>query len=290
MGPFAETCSGSVDHFLGLAAATMGDDQRAANHFDAALEHNRAMGARPALALTQLHYARLLARRDEAARARSLLTEARTVFMELGMTTHTVRADEIATALETGRVAAEPSQGNMFRLDGAVWRVRFASRSALVDDSKGMRDIAHLLARPGHEIHVLDLVAPEGRDRARDRPESGDELLDAAARRAYKARIIELEDDLTEAERLADDERAATARSERDLLVDELARAMGLGGRSRRQTDRGERARQAVRARVRHALRRVQRVNPELARHLERSLRTGYFCCYQPEEPVVWEL
>src|SRR5207237_10880402 len=117
------------------------------------------------------------------------------------------------------------------------------------------------------------------------RPESGDELLDASARRAYKARIIELEDDLTEAERLADDERAATTRAERDLLVDELARAMGLGGRARRRADRGERARQAVRARVRDAIRKVQRVNPKLARHLERSLRTGYFCRYEPEEP-----
>ncbi len=290
VGPFAETCSGSVDHFLALAAATMGDDRRAADHFAAALEHNRAMGARPALALTQLHYARLLARRDDEARARSLLTEARTVFIELGMTADATRADELAQVLGTERVEVESSRGNEFRLDGAVWRVRFAGQSSLVDDSKGMRDIAYLLARPDHDVHVLDLVAPESRDRGRDRPEPGDELLDASARRAYKARIIELEDDLTEAEHLADEERAALARSERDLLVEELARAMGLGGRSRRQTDRGERARQAVRARVRDAIRRVERVNPRLARHLERSLRTGYFCRYQPEEPVAWEL
>jgi hypothetical protein len=153
-----------------------------------------------------------------------------------------------------------------------------------------MHDIAYLLARPSQDVHVLDLVAPENRGHGLDRPESSDELLDASARRAYKARIIELEDDLTEAEHLADDERAATAREERDLLVDELARAMGLGGRARRQTDRGERARQAVRARVRAAIGKVQRVNPRLARHLERSLRTGYFCRYEPEEPIVWEL
>jgi hypothetical protein len=34
----------------------------------------------------------------------------------------------------------------------------------------------------------------------------------------------------------------------------------------------------------------VQRVDPKLARHLERSLRTGYFCRYEPEEPIAWEL
>ena len=187
-------------------------------------------------------------------------------------------------------VEVERARGNEFRAEGAVWRVGFAGQTALIDDSKGMRDIAYLLARPGQDVHVLDLVAPENRGHALDRPGPGDEVLDASARRAYKARIIELEDDLTEAEHLADDERAATARAERDLLVDELARAMGLGGRARRQTDQGERARQAVRARVRDAIRKVQRVNPKLARHLERSLRTGYFCRYEPEEPIAWEL
>jgi hypothetical protein len=45
-----------------------------------------------------------------------------------------------------------------------------------------------------------------------------------------------------------------------------------------------------VRARVRVTTRTLQRVNPKLGRHLERSLRTGYFCRYEPEYPVVWEL
>jgi hypothetical protein len=290
VGPFAETCSGSVDHFLALAAATMGDSQHAEEHFSTALEHNRAMGARPALALTQFHYACLLARRDDETQARSLLTEARTVFVELGMTAAATRADELAEHLAARPVEVARARGNEFRAEGAVWRIGFAGETSLVDDSKGMHDIAYLLARPSQDVHVLDLVAPENRGHGLDRPESSDELLDASARRAYKARIIELEDDLTEAEHLADDERAATAREERDLLVDELARAMGLGGRARRQTDRGERARQAVRARVRAAIGKVQRVNPRLARHLERSLRTGYFCRYEPEEPIVWEL
>jgi hypothetical protein len=290
VGPFAETCSGSVDHFLALAAATMGDDQLAVDHFVAALEHNRAMGARPAFARTQLHYARLLARREDDAQARSLLTEARATFTELGMMADVTRADELAERLAAGPVDAAHAHRNEFRSEGAVWRVGFAGESSLVNDSKGMHDIAYLLARPGQDVHVLDLVAPESRGQGFDRFESGEELLDAPALRAYRARIIELEGDLAEAERFADNYRASVARAERDLLVDELSRAIGLGGRARRQTDRGERARQAVRARVRVTTRTLQRVNPKLGRHLERSLRTGYFCRYEPEYPVVWEL
>jgi hypothetical protein len=89
---------------------------------------------------------------------------------------------------------------------------------------------------------------------------------------------------------VGDSERAARARAERDTLTYELARALGLGGRPRQGTDAGERARQAVRARVRDTIRKLERVHPKLTRHLGRSVRTGYFCCYEPEEAVTWQL
>src|SRR5262249_41386498 len=54
---------GSGHHFLGLLAAADGDAARAATHFEAALAANARLGARPALARSQLEYARLLYRR-----------------------------------------------------------------------------------------------------------------------------------------------------------------------------------------------------------------------------------
>jgi hypothetical protein len=42
--------------------------------------------------------------------------------------------------------------------------------------------------------------------------------------------------------------------------------------------------------RIRAALRRIDAVHPQLARHLLRSVRTGTFCSYEPEEPVDWRL
>ena len=73
-------------------------------------------------------------------------------------------------------------------------------------------------------------------------------------------------------------------------LVDELTAAYGLGGRARRTGDRAERARTTVTSRVRDALARIERVHPDLGRHLRASVRTGVFCSYQPERRVAWDV
>ncbi|HEY7134311.1 MAG TPA: AAA family ATPase [Acidimicrobiia bacterium] len=296
VGPFAEACFGSVDHYLALDAATLSDDAKAREHFSTAMTRNHEMDARPALAETQLHFAEFLADRGDGNEAAGLLAEARRTFDALGMETYAGRADELAPHVHVGGRPSAPAGVNVFRLEGTVWRVSFHEHTALVDDRKGLRDLAYLLHHPRREVHVLDLV---GSDRAnpgdRTRLETepvlvrGDELLDAQARRAYEARIVELDVDLSEAELAGDGELAARARAERDLLTDELARALGLGGRARQTPDAGERARQAVRARIRDAVRTLRRVHPSLAAHLEHSVRTGYFCCYEPEEPVTWQ-
>ncbi len=49
-----------------------------------------------------------------------------------------------------------------------------------------------------------------------------------------------------------------------------------------------ERARSAVTQRLRATIRRIGDAHPQLARHLERSIATGTFCCYQPEHAIRW--
>jgi len=106
---------------------------------------------------------------------------------------------------------------------------------------------------------------------------------------AYRARLAELDDDLAEAEAANDIVRAERARTERDFLLDELSSSIGLGGRARASgADPVERLRKAVTARVRDTIRRIEAVHPELAGHLSNSIRTGTYCSYQPERPVVW--
>ena len=108
-------------------------------------------------------------------------------------------------------------------------------------------------------------------------------MLDEQAVQSYRRRLLELREELDEAEGFADAGRADRAREEIDFLTEELARAVGLGGRDRRAGAAAERARTAVQKRLRNAIRRIEEGLPELGRHLDQAIRTGTFCGYLPD-------
>jgi hypothetical protein len=144
-----------------------------------------------------------------------------------------------------------------------------------------------LLARPGREVHVAELV---GVGDSFGSATGGDVRLDDRAIVAYKSRLAELADDQDEADTRGDIERSARAGAERDALVERLAADLGLGGRSRTADDWAERARKAVRTRVANTLKRIDAEHAPLGRHLRASIRTGAFCTYDPPEPTSWEI
>jgi TolB-like protein len=169
-----------------------------------------------------------------------------------------------------------------FAPDGDGWSIAYEGRRARLPAMKGLADIQRLLARPGEEIHCLDL-AERG-----DAELGADAVLDDTARAQLKARIRDLQEEIGEAEDRNDIGRTERLRAEFDTLVETFAAAVGLGGRSRRLGNLAERARSAVTWRIRHAQRRIAAAHPALGRHLENSLRTGTFCAYRPERPVDW--
>jgi pimeloyl-ACP methyl ester carboxylesterase len=203
-----------------------------------------------------------------------------------------------ASPEEVRRLASD--RANVLRREGEHWTVAYAGQVVTLRDSKGIRDLAQLLASPQQEVHVLDLAtemalgsrtvpAGQARDAGLRRDGGvGDLILDDTARAAYAQRIRELERTIEEVETHGDRERATQARLERDTLVSELAAAYGLGGRARRTPDHVERTRKRVSRRVRDALRRIDREHPVLGRHLHASLRMGVFCCYRPEGSTTW--
>jgi hypothetical protein len=76
---FGFACMGSVAHFLGQLATVTTRWEEAERHFDAALEMETRMGARPALARTAHQYARMLLAQDRSGdrrRALELLAQA----------------------------------------------------------------------------------------------------------------------------------------------------------------------------------------------------------------------
>jgi hypothetical protein len=317
--PQPVVCHGSASYYLALLATVTARWAEAADQFEAAIQAHDRLGAGSFLARTRFEYARMLLRRGRAAdrsRAVELLDRALATASTLGMAAvaegiQTLRAAQTAGPLPEEPAAAEAAapegSRNVFRREGEYWTVCYEEAVVRLKDAKGLRHLARLLAHPGREFHAADLEAAEGqaspaapvgpRRRAEDgelqvRPDLGDagELLDATAKAAYKARLEELRAELEEAEGRNDPARAAKARAERDFLVDELARAVGLGGRDRRAASHTERARLNATRAIRAAMANLARANPSLGRHLSSTIRTGRYCSYTPDPraPIAW--
>ncbi len=198
-----------------------------------------------------------------------------------------IEAAEPATPATPTTIAILPGAAmSVFRRENDYWLVVFDGHTVRVRDLKGMRYIARLLADPGREHHVLDLVAAEtGQAGSVPRSAFGDagELLDASAKEAYRRRLAEIDDDIEEAQAAGDAEREAQADAERDFLVRELTAAFGLGGRDRKAASTSERARAAVTRAVRQAMVRIAEHHPQLSEHLDHTIRTGTYCAYAPD-------
>lgn len=265
-------CFGSVQHSLGVAALTAGDVDGAAEHLQAAVADNLALGHWPAMTLSRWRLGQVLALRHGpgAEIARRELAEAQREAAELGM----VLPDSSATTRSCTPVAAE------CRRRGRQWQLEVGGRVVLVDHSVGMRHLATLIANPGCEIRATDLAAGPGA--AESVAESAHPLLDDQARRTYKQRLEQLATEIDELEAMNDLHRAADLRAERDWLVEELAAAAGMGGRVRGFAGSAERARIAVGKAIRRALARISEEDPAVGEELRRTVQTGVRCCYRP--------
>ena len=204
--------------------------------------------------------------------------------------THFAQATELdaaagaALAARTRSWAADgeiPDNVAMFRFDGEVWTLRYAGRTVWLRDSKGLRDLAVLLARPGEQTHVSELTGAAGLPRSDVGP-----VADRRALAAYRSRLRQIDAELDSADAGAAEAKAL--HREREALLNELSAATGLGGQPRMAGSTTERMRKAVTYRIRHAVTRIADAHPELGRHLRASVRTGTWCGYAPEHRVDW--
>lgn len=244
-----------------LCAATLGDREAARRHFTSALRIVRGIGAKPLEAHLCHAFAQITA---DPAEARELAAAARNIADAIG----------IRLELRTDTVPAPLA----LRCEGDSWLVEGLGASCRVKASRGLEILAKLVAEPGRELHVLDLIGAD----VVDAGDSG-EVLDAEAKRAYRDRMRELRGELDEAEQWNDAVRAERVRDEIEALEAELSRATGLGGRDRRAGKAAERARVNVQRRISDALDRVAELDAKLGAYLTSTVRTGTYCSYSPE-------
>ena len=282
---------GPVALRLGMLAALLERWDEAETQFEVALERCELLGARAVRPRVLREYARGLVGRSgegDSARAAALHAEADRLSGDVGIVS---RAP-----------APAAQQEERFVREGESWDIAYDGQSLRLRDVKGLRYIAFLLAAPGREVHVLELVAavdgaPQADATAGDglQAVSGtafDPLLDPQAKAEYRGRLEDLRAEYDEARGFGDDERAARIEQEIDALVEGLARAAGLGGRDRQMASPAERARVNVTKAIRTAIKLAGRESPTLEEHLTASIHTGRFCSYAPPgaAPPRWHI
>ncbi|MDG6109997.1 hypothetical protein Daura_20770 [Dactylosporangium aurantiacum] len=281
MASIGVTCFGSAAHALGVASLTVGDVDRAVTQFEDAVHANQSLQHWPAAMLSRVRLAEALWYRNgggDHAAAQRHLAQARAEATALGLPLPAVAAGERAAV--HGAVATLRCTRR-----GLHWELRLGDRAVLVEGGKGMAYLASLTANPGFEIPAAELAAGPGtaaRAAGADRLASAQHVLDDEAKRAYRVRLTELESAIDEFETMNDLGKAEQARAERSWLIEELAAATGLGGRSRRFADGAERARISVGKAIRRAIAQVEAADPVIGKHLRCSVRTGMRCCYRP--------
>jgi hypothetical protein len=197
------------------------------------------------------------------------------------------------------------SEPNVFRREGEYWTIIYEGAALRLKDTKGLRYLSELVHNPGREFHAIELVSTV-HESARsadsgsfpgaeplisaDRGDAGS-LLDRQARSEYRTRLDDLRQELEQADRFNDLKRASLIREEIEFITQELASAVGLGGRYRKAASPAERARVNATRTITDALKRISEHNPALGLHFGRTIKTGTFCFYAPDPraAVAWQ-
>jgi hypothetical protein len=283
---------GPLRYWLALLDLALGRADDAVGGFEAALAAAQRLGAQPWIAQASVGLARALmlrGREGDGARADELISSAARTAESIGMRGVAAEAGELAASRSTAEPNVTPSPA-VFRQDGDVWTLGFAGHSIHMADAKGLHDLHALLASPGTDVAAAALLDPATASGNGSGRLGSDPVLDDRAKAEYRRRLEHLDGEIDSALARHADAAAAQLEAERDALLDELRRATGLGGRTRRLGDDNERARKTVTARIRDVLRRLDERHPHLAAHLRDHVTTGSWCRYEPAPDVDWTL
>ena len=281
-GQVSVSYEGPIDRLLGLLDAALGDLKGAETRLRATLAESEQRGFLTWVAQGRYDLGNLLARsgRDES---RALWPGAAERGGGGEMSGRVSRAHAPlagATAVPASTARATPPLGELVMVrEGELYRLERGDLLARIRATRGAELLSRLVAAPDQEIHVLALASDE--PTATSESNAGDSI-DPTALRQYRARLEELAELLAEAEGRADLGRVEGLRREQSALEREVARALGLGGKSRQTGSTTERARVNVQRRLKDALERVGEASPELGAWLGRCLRTGTYCSFRP--------
>ena len=258
-----------IPAILGRLALLDGDTDAAIGHLHNAVELVAAMPSPILLAHCAHHLAEAHRARGDTVTADTIAATGDAAALAAGL-----RAPEEVT----GPPAHSPRTASMQRHD-SFWEITSPHGSAHLPATIGMTELARLLALPGVPLTAVALAGTASDGVLRDLGPA----LDAQAKHEFRQRITELRADIDDAQANNDLGRAESAEIELEAVMAALRSAVGLGGRNRPHGSGTERARVNVTRNLRRAISLIGQRLPALGAHLERSIRTGSECCYDPE-------
>jgi hypothetical protein len=196
-------------------------------------------------------------------------------------------AGAVLTALICQSEEADTAAAFVFRRNGEYWRLTFDGRTVDMKDSVGLAYICRLLNEPNRDIPAVSLLAARAGIDPRAASGSSGKLLEEADREKYGRLYRESSEELEDAKKNNDLGRIAKLQTQMDGLASELARATGLGGRSREKTD-ADKVRKSVSMAVSRDIERIAGKHAALGRHLQIAISSGYTFRYAPEQPIDW--
>ena len=267
--------------YMAMAYACLGDQQEAGKYLSIFLKtyQEKIIGGRPPKSGEVLQWLK---------HVNPFKKETDLQFMVDGMRLAGLKEDEVLSQ-ETISVIDSLSENlddkqSIFRSENGMRKIIFGGVGMILPEVKGYKDLEILITKPGEEFHSTDLMG------IISNTDKDAELLDRQARQEYHERIRELQTELEEADQMNDIGRAEIIRKELDPLLDHLAKAVGLRGRSRALGAPSEKARSAVTWRIRNAIRKIEAAHHILGKHFQNSVRTGTFCSYRPENTIHWSV
>jgi TolB-like protein/tetratricopeptide (TPR) repeat protein len=181
----------------------------------------------------------------------------------------------------TQKLHLQTTLANHFLKETGAWKLSYDGATVQVQELKGFYDIQKMLLEPRHLFHCAEMMGSSINDQ-------GEKLIDEKARKQYQQKILDLQNDIQEAENTSDFLNAEKLQEEYDQLVEHLSRSLGLKGKTRETGGTIEKARSALTWRIRNAIARIEQHHPLLGAHLSNAIKTGILCSYQPDREVNW--
>lgn len=211
--------------------------------------------------------------------------------MKIGPYRYKTNLDEFFRHISNGYFEKSPepetkankqaTNANYFLKEAAAWKLSYDGIMVQMPELKGFHDIQKMLIEPRQLFHCAEMMGSSMNDQ-------GEKLIDEKARAAYQKKILDLQNDLQEAEQCSDYVRVEKLQATYDQLVDHLSKTLGLKGKTRETGSTIEKARSALTWRIRNAIARIEQHHPLLGAHLSNAIKTGILCSYQPDRDLPW--